>query len=397
MLFKKFLILCVILGLAMTSCGKTGGQKTVKVAVSVPLSIGIGHNMLNAVQLALDEAGGKAGDVTVELLVLDSSDPEGSPVSTDKEGEIAKQAAADEAVVAYLGPLSSSQSKVSMPILNEAGVAQISGSATWPGLTQHGYGPGEPGIYYPTGKRHFFRVVPSDSVQGAGAARWANQMGVQNVYIVDEQTAYGSGVAGIFELTAKDLGLEVLDHRVYDRYEATKEELETLAAAVVEAEPGLLYLGGAAAEQGDEFIKLLREADPDLAIMGPDAIAVDDLFEYPGADVVEGIYGTAVVIPAAQLESPEAAELLTNYQETYDKTPTPFAVSYYEAMNVLLHAIEQAQEPTREGVMEAMKNLGQYSGVLGDWSFDDRGDTSLTAVSGMQVQDGEWVFVRVVE
>jgi branched-chain amino acid transport system substrate-binding protein len=396
MAHRRFLVVCIVLGLLATACSGDTGPKSVKIAISVPLGIGIGHNMLNAAQLALDEAGGKAGDVTVELVVLDSSDPNGSPISTEFEEQNANGVIADETVVAYIGPLASSQSKESMPLLNEASITQISASATWPGLTKPGYGPGEPGIYYPTGQRHFFRVVPSDEVQGAASARWANEFGVQTVYILDDTTAYGSGVAGIFELTALDLGLEVLAHESYDRFEGTAAEYGALATRVVEADPDLVYLGGSAAEAGDEIIRVLREAGPDLQIMGPDAVAVDDLFDYPGADVVEGMYGTAVAIPADQLGTAEAAQLLANYQATYDEEPTPFGVATYEAMKVLLYAIERAEEPTREGVLDSMRNLGNFSGAFGVWHFDARGDTAITAISGMQIQDGAWQFVQVV-
>lgn len=397
MLRKRILITYAILGLVLTACNRGVGPRTVKIMISVPLGIGIGENMLNAAQLALDEAGGQAGDVTVELLVLDSSDPEGSPISTELEEEGARQAVEDPAVVAYLGPLATTQAKMSMPILNQAFITQISASATWPGLTKVGYGPGEPGLYYPTGRRHFFRVVPSDEVQGAAAARWASQLDVQTVYIVSDNTAYGSGVAGIFEITALDLGLEVLGHDSYERETVTTEEFEALAARVVETEPDLLYLGGAAAERGDEFIAALRGLDPDLPIMGPDAVAVDDLINDLGAELVEGIYGTAVAIPAGHLESATAATLLANYQAAYDSEPSPFAVATYEAMKVLLYAIERAEEPTREGILNTMRNLGQYSGVLGDWHFDERGDISITAIGGMQIQNGAWTFVQVVK
>jgi branched-chain amino acid transport system substrate-binding protein len=73
------------------------------------------------------------------------------------------------------------------------------------------------------------------------------------------------------------------------------------------------------------------------------------------------------------------------------------AVAAYEAMKVVLYAIEQAQEPTREGVLTAMANLGEFSGIMGTWQFDARGDISITAISGMQIQDGVWSFVQVIQ
>ena len=60
-------------------------------------------------------------------------------------------------------------------------------------------------------------------------------------------------------------------------------------------------------------------------------------------------------------------------------------------------AIEQADEPNREGVLAALKNLGMYQGVLGEWEFNERGDISLTTISGMRIQAGEWTFVKIIE
>jgi len=97
----------------------------------------------------------------------------------------------------------------------------------------------------------------------------------------------------------------------------------------------------------------------------------------------------------AQLASAE--DLMAAYQAAYGKEPPSYAVNCYEAMKVLLYAIERAEEPTREGVLAAMKNLGEFSGVLGSWRFDDRGDISNASISGMQIQNGAWTFVQVIE
>jgi len=397
MLRKWFLPALVILGLTLSACSGVGGPKTAKVAVSLPLGIELGKDMLNAVQLALDEAGGKAGKVTVELLVFNSSDPEGSPVSPQFEQEAVLQAVKDPAVVAYLGAAASDQARVSMPILNEASITQISPSATWPGLTKPGYGPGEPGIYYPTGRRHFFRTLPSDDIQGVAAARWVSQLGFKTVYIVDNDTAYGRGIAGIFEASAQDFGIQIVAHDRFSADSVTPEELATIAARVVEAQPDLLYFGGGAESKGSEFVGAVRSLDPDFPIMGADGMMQDLLITDNGAELVEGIYATNGTIPVAQMDSAAAAAFLAKYRATYGKEPPPYAATSYEAMKVLLYAIEQAKEPTREGVLDAMQNLGEFSGIFGQWHFDERGDTSIPAISAMQIQNGAWTFIKVLK
>jgi len=122
----------------------------------MPLGRPIGELMLSSIQLALEEAGGQAGDVMIELLVLNTSEEGGNSVSTNLEREVALQAVENSTVVAYIGFVSSAQAKESIPILNQAGTTQIAFTTSWLGLTKPGFGPGEPQIYYPTGQRTFF-------------------------------------------------------------------------------------------------------------------------------------------------------------------------------------------------------------------------------------------------
>jgi branched-chain amino acid transport system substrate-binding protein len=391
---RTLIALALLASLLLTACD--GGEpSSVKVAVSMPLGLEIGQDMLNAAQLALDEAGGMAGDVAVEIVELNNSDPEGSPVSAEVETEVARQAVADPDIVGYVGPATSDQARVSMPILNEAYIAQIAPAATWPGLTKPGFGPGEPGIYYPTGRRHFFRVVPSDEIQGEVAARWASQLGFETVYIVDDDTAYGSGVAGIFEVSAQDLDLRILGRGHFDGTAPDETEIETVAVGALSDAPDLVFLGSSVGFGGDQFVAALRGLDPGIDMMVSDGMVQDELITSVGADLTEGIYGTTITVPASELES--AADFRASYQEVYDKEPPPFAVTTYEAMSVLLHAIEQAEEPTRESVLTSLSNLGTFSGILGEWEFDSRGDISITTISGMQIQGDSWSFVQVVD
>ena len=391
-LSKVFVTSFIVAVLALTSCAG-GGPKTVKVAVAMPLGLEVGEDMLNGVKLALEEAGGKAGNHMVELVVFDTSDPEGSPVSVDLEREAAVKAAEDEAVVGYIGAATTDQAKAITPVLNNAGIVEISPSASWPGLTKPGYGPGEPGIYYPTGRRHFFRMIPSDDVQGEMAARWASQLGFENVYVVHDGTAYGQGVAGLFEVRAGDLGLQILGVTSFDAEDAA--QVNEAAVLVDEAQPDLLFFGGGYGYGGEVFIPAFRELNTTAVIMGIEGIIQDEFITDIGADLVNGMYATNSAVPVAQLASAE--DLMAAYQAAYGKEPPSYAVNCYEAMKVLLYAIERAEEPTREGVLAAMKNLGEFSGVLGSWRFDDRGDISNASISGMQIQNGAWTFVQVIE
>ncbi len=124
--------LCV-LGLIVAACNGLAHPKTVKIAVSLPLSLEPAQSQLKAMQMALEEVNGRVDNVVVELMTLNTS-AEANSISPDLEREAALQAIADPAVVAYLGPPSSNQVKESLPLLNNASIVQISQAASWPGL-----------------------------------------------------------------------------------------------------------------------------------------------------------------------------------------------------------------------------------------------------------------------
>jgi branched-chain amino acid transport system substrate-binding protein len=397
MLPKRFILVSMILSLLLVGCGSFG-PKTVKIVVSLPLGLEYAKDMVNAAQLALKKANSKAGNVNVEIVPLSHSDPNGELVSDVLEQKNAEQAINDTSVVAYLGPANSSVAKLTIPLLNEASITEISSTTTWPGLTKPGYGPGEPGIYYPTGLRNFFRTVPSDELQGAAAARWAAQLGYKSVYIVHGTGPYEQGVSGVFENTAKDLGLQILGQDTFPiTGQIGSEQLKAIVANVIAAKPDMVYLGGNVGSNGEISILALRKADATLPIMGPDGIQVDDLFKTVSTDLANNIYGTTVALPADQLGTPAAADFVSSYQAAYGKKPSAYDAATYEAMNVLLYAIGRAKEPTREGVLDAMQNLGDYSGIFGTWHFDQQGDISFTGISGMQVQNGVWTFVEALK
>ncbi len=397
---KPQLILAILLGISLlvTACGSGNGNqktKTVRVAVSFPLNLAIGQDMLNGAQLALDEAGGKAGSVKVELFVIDAyANPEVDPFSSDLETNAAHEAAKEKNVVAYLGPYTSGQTSVSLPILNEAGIAQL-GIATWPGLTKPGFAVGAPGIFYPSGQRTFFRVIGTDDVQIDAAVRWVGRMGFTNVYLFDDGSRYGSGVAGLFEAVAQDENIKIAGHTLFDPL--TETNYAGLAEQALAANPDLVFIGGYASQGGDQLVAALRAQSPNFPIMGADALLDDVLITRDGA-AAEQVWATNVFAPAEALNNADAANMITSYMQTYGTTAVPlYAVNSYEAMKVALYAIEKADKPTREGVLNALNTLQSYSGVLGTWSFDTNGDMRPAIVTAWQVQDGAWKFIEIIE
>ena len=125
--------------------------------------------LVNGIKLALAQAGGKAGQWTVNYQVLDDSIAATGKWDPGQTAANARKVASDPKAVLYIGEFNSGASEVSIPILNEAGIPQVSPANTYVGLTTSlpGSAPGEPQKYYPTGKRTYLRIVPIDSIQAA--------------------------------------------------------------------------------------------------------------------------------------------------------------------------------------------------------------------------------------
>src|SRR5262249_49405475 len=119
---------------------------------------------------------------------------------------------------------------------------------------------GEPDIYRPTGRLNYVRVVPTDDLQGALAAEWAHEMGLQRVYILDDKEVYGQGVANLFDQRARELGLDVLGHESID---TKAQEFKSLFTKIKGKDPDLIYFGGTTQSKGGQLAKDLVGAGLD--------------------------------------------------------------------------------------------------------------------------------------
>lgn len=381
-----------------------GGDKgTITVWSSLPRqgsSKGQTDTIVNAIKLALEERSNQAGGYTIEYVDGDDSTAEAGQWTEAKEIENATNASSDPDVVGYIGTFNSGAAAVSIPINCRAGLVMISPANTYPGLTKPGKGEeGEPENFYPDGCKHnYFRVIPADDLQGLAAAKWAAQLGFKTVYVIDDSQLYGKGIADVFREEAPGQELEVVGN---DSILGTETDYISLAQKVQAADPDLVYFGGITQQNAGQLWRDIKGALPDVAMMGPDGIA-EQAFLDAAAEAAEGTYTTFGGLPADELEG-EGAEFVSTFKDRFGDLE-PYTAYGYEAANVLLDAIDRAgaRNPTdnaqlRAFVLEEVTNTKDYQGVLGTWSFDQNGDTTLTQMSGSQVVDGEFVFQTIIE
>ena len=154
------------------------------------------ETVVNGEKLALEEAGGKVGKFTIKYVSLDDATAAAGKWEPGQVSTNARKAAQDKSTIAYLGEFNSGASAISIPIINEAGILQISPSNTYVGLTRaEGADKGEPDKYYPTGKRTYGRVVPADDIQAAAQVTYQKDEGCTKIYILNDKEVYGKGVA----------------------------------------------------------------------------------------------------------------------------------------------------------------------------------------------------------
>jgi branched-chain amino acid transport system substrate-binding protein len=399
----KHLLIIVAL-LLVTSVGVVSAQddEVIKIYTSWPLQGSMqpeGESMLDAVNLALqhymdDHDGMGPGGFTIEIVPTDDASPTTGSWDGTIEAENAQRCVNDEGCMVYFATYNSGAAKVSMPITNEAGIAQITPANTYPGLT-HAWDEGEPDIYRPSGEVNYFRTNASDDLQGWAGAAWAQCLGFESVYLLDDRQLYGKGIADAFEQRAEEIGLEIAGR---DGVESTDIDFRTLLTNVRASGADLVYGGFVIDSGGPQVIQQMDALglfEGGVTFMGPDGLVNPALAEQVGgAEVLDGnVLLTFPGLTPQQLTSDEGVRFVEDFVEAYGYDPSPWSTYAYQSMTVVLDSIERAGEADRGAILEAMRGLEDFEGITGTFGFNENGDPTLTAMGGNEVSGGEFVFV----
>jgi branched-chain amino acid transport system substrate-binding protein len=355
------------------------------------------QTMVNGITMAIEERGGAIDGYTIDYEDMDDASPQRGNWDPEVEGSNAKKAVADATVVGYIGTFNSGAARIAMPILNKAGLVMVSPANTAPGLTKPGMGePNEPAIYRPSGKLSYFRVVPTDDLQGSVAANWAKEMGVKKVFILHDKEVYGKGIAEVFKATAPKIGLEIVG---FEGIDPTAPNFRSTVTKMRGTNPDLVYFGGTTQSKGAQVLKDMRSGGMKTRFMSPDGTFEQAFITSAGVDNVQpeagGVYITFGGLPCDKLTG-RGAEFVANYKKKYGRDPEPYAVYGYEAAKVLLDGIDRAATKDRAAILDAVAATKNFQGALGTWSFDENGDTTNRVFSGNTIKGEEFQFVKVL-
>lgn len=374
---------------------------TVKIASMLPMtgsSLGQTQTIVNGIKQVLDETGGKVcdGKMTIELQIFDDATVAAGKWDPAQVTANANKVVADPSIVGVIGHFDSGAAKLSIPILNQGDLVMVSPANTYPGLTKPGKGEqNEPDVYYLNGKRNYARVVPADDIQGVVAANWSKALGVQKVYILDDQGLYGKGIADVYAATAKKLGIEVLGREGIDPKATDYQGLMTKIKAL---NPDMIYFGGITQNNAGQLVKDMRNVGmtiEQVKFMGPDGILEQALIDAAGKDA-EGVYGTFGGIPPQELTG-DGQKWYTSYKTKFNSEPETYAAYGYDSAKVLVNAIDKVCKSDRVAIRDAVMATKNFPGLTGTWSFDANGDTTLNVMSGNIVKNGKWEFVKILK
>ncbi len=381
---RRFLLLLALLLVALSaSLIQAQDTKVIKIASQSPLSGGqsiLGTGLRNGTELAIQQLGGTLTDMGFEIQFVPFDDQATPDVGVAN----AQQIVADPAILAVIGHFNSGVAIPSSEVYNANNLVMVSPANTNPLVTDRGL----PVVN---------RVCGRDDAQGAVGAQYAQTLGVTSVYVLNDTTAYGLGVAQFFADNATALGMTVLG------FEGTEERsnFDGIIQPIIALNPDAVYMGGIYDQMGI-FANQLRAAGYTGQLLGPDGLDSSDFVELGGAGVV-GTHYTSAAGPASVF--PTAEQFVSDYTDKYGNAPTPYAAEAYNSTGIVLAALARAIDaaggeiPTREAVSAEVRATTDYDGLTGMITFDANGDRTLANYFVLEVASAdpaEWQNNQVI-
>jgi len=392
--------------LAVAGCGgvaasisseATGSQLTVY--SSLPLqgpSAAISDQIVGGEKLALADARGRAGRFAVTYVSLDDANPTSGQWNPGVTATNAKEAAQDTSTIAYLGDYDSAATAISLPLINSAGILQVSPASPYVGLVSSlDAGQDEPERFYPSGQRTFGRLQPGDTVQAAAQVQLMRSLGVRKLYVLDDQDPFHMPLASLVAGDAAKAGITVAAHDSISTVNGSvyTGEIEKIMESGAQA----VFLAGSGGAGTAALWRQLHSAEPRLLLLGSDAMVTESFTSQIGAAGAVTYLGTPVLAP--EMYPPSAQRVLSAYRRAFGGEPGPYALYGYEAMSVVLEAIRSAgaHGNDRQAVIDRLFATRSRDSVIGRYSIEPDGETTLSRYGVDRIQGGRPVFYRAID
>ena len=352
--------------------------------------------MTRAVQFILKAHNWKAGKYSIAYQSCDDATAQAGKWDSGKCSANANAYAQNSSVVGVIGTFNSGCAEIIIPVLNRAPngpVAMVSPANTYVGLTHPGPGTaaGEPGKYYPTGKRNYARVVAADDYQGAADAILAKSLGVKKVFILNDKEAYGQGVATNFRNAAGKLGIKIAGFTAWD---GKASSYEALAVKIKSSGAQGVFLGGLICENGGKLIKDIAAGAPGVKIMAPDGFTPVSATVQGAGTAAEGMTVSVAGLPNSALKG-AGKVFVAAFTKADHKAPDPYSVYAAQAAEVMVQAIAQSNG-SRSDVAKQLFKVNLPASILGHVSFNANGDVTANPVTIYKVKGGQSTTLKVI-
>jgi branched-chain amino acid transport system substrate-binding protein len=301
-----------------------------------------------------------------------SEDDEAKP----EKGAVVAQKLVDAKVVGIIGHLNSGTTIPASKIYSDAGIPQISPSATNVTYTNQGY-------------KTAFRVMANDAQQGKVLGDYAVQkLAAKKIAVIDDRSSYGKGLADEFEKAAKAAGAEILPREFTD---TTKIDFAAILTNIKAKNPDLIFYGGMDSQSGP-MQKQIKSLGIKAKFLAGDGCQTGKFVELAGAEG-EGAYASSPGVPLDKM--PQGKAFAEKYKAKFNTEIQLYAPYAYDATNAMLAAMKQADSTDPKKYLPALAAIS-HDGVSGKVSFDEKGDIKGGSISIYTVKGGKWEHLETV-
>ena len=384
--FTRNVLALAASAMLLAACGKDGEKSAVAPADGIEVKIGhvapltgpiahLGKDNENGARLALEEinkAGLTIDGKKVVLTLVPEDDAEDPKTATQ-----VAQKLVDAKVVGVVGHLNSGTSIPASRIYSDAGITQVSPSATNPDYTKQGF-------------KTTYRLVATDAQQGPALANYvANTLKAKTVAIIDDSTQYGKGLADEFEKTVKAAGMKVVTREASNN-KAT--DFKAILTKIKGSKPDVIMYGGMDAT-GGPLTKQAAELGIKARGVGGDGMCTEKLAELAGEAVVNVTCSEAGM---ALSKMAQGADFQKRYKERFNSDVQIYAPFTYDAVYVLVDSMKRSNSTDPAKILAAMPDT-KMQGLVGNIAFDNKGDMKKGVITLYDFKDKKKNVLDVIE
>ncbi len=354
--------------------------------------------MTEAIKFILKQHNFKAGKYNIGYQSCDDATAQEGAWASEKCSANAQAYAQNKSVIGVVGTFNSGCAEIVIPVLNRAPdgpVGMISPANTYVGLTHSGPGTaaGEPQKYYPSGKRNYIRIVAADDYQGAADALNTQQLGLKNIYILNDKQAYGLGVATDYKNALTKLGIKVAG---FSAWNSKASSYTGLATQIKQTGADAVFVGGLICENGGKLVKDLNSVlGSKVTLMGPDGFTPISAVVSGAGNASEGMYISVAGEPNEKL-GPTGQKFVKDFGATQSGgNVDPYSSYAAQSAVVLLTAIEKS-DGTRADVAAKLLDTKVTDGILGSFQINSNGDTNSNPVTIYQIKNGKQTTYKTI-